>query len=154
MSTSGFSQSRHPQSQQTASRWTDEAFFPKNTEFTSGSYMAQFEEELSPASQMKVDEGTDSTQALMKRRCDRRSCLSNALRARLGPQAPGVEGQPCVSETLKAHLGPSSTVVMLEWPFSAAKETTSWGPCDPSSTRLCQSTTGWHALHAIRPSYY
>ena len=76
--------------------------------------MAQFEEELSPASQMKVDEGTDSTQALMKRRCDRRSCLSNALRARLGPQAPGVEGQPCVSETLKAHLGRSSTVVMLE----------------------------------------
>ena len=82
--------------------------------------MARFEEELSPASQMKVDEGTDSTQALMKRRCDRRSCLSNALRARLGPQAPGVEGhpgvegQPCVSETLKAHLGRSSTVVMLE----------------------------------------
>ena len=84
--------------------------------------MTQFEEELSLASQMQVDEGTDSTQALMKRRCDRRSRLSNALRARLGPQAPGVEGQPCVSKTLKAHLGPSSTIVMLEWPFQPPRK--------------------------------
>ncbi|RVW31668.1 hypothetical protein CK203_092741 [Vitis vinifera] len=88
--------------------------------------MTQFEEELSLASQMQVDEGTDSTQALMKRRCDRRSRLSNALRARLGPQAPGVEGQPCPprkqqvgAPAIRAPLGSISRWLddMLFMPF-------------------------------------
>ena len=51
MSASGPFQSRHPQSQQIASRRTDEESFPRNTEFSSGSYMTRFEEELSPTHQ-------------------------------------------------------------------------------------------------------
>ena len=50
----------------------------------------------------------------MKRRRGRRSDLSNAMQAQLGPQAPGVEEQPCILETLKARLGALPTVVMSE----------------------------------------
>ena len=53
--------------------------------------------------------------------------------------------------------GPSRSLIhscYVGMTFLASKETTSWGPRDPSSTRLCQSTTGWHALHAIQPPYH
>ena len=48
----------------------------------------------------------------MKRRRNRRLRLLDVLRARLGPQAPGMEGQSCILETLKACLGPSVIVVV------------------------------------------
>ena len=65
MLASGPSQSQHPQSQQTTLRRTDEASFPRNTEFSSGNYTTQFEEELSPTHQTQLDEDTDSTPTLM-----------------------------------------------------------------------------------------
>ena len=43
----GLSQSWHPQSQQIALRQTDETSFPRNTEFSSSSYMTRSKEELS-----------------------------------------------------------------------------------------------------------
>ena len=122
MSASDPSKSRHPQSQQIASRWTDKAFFLGNIEFSFGSYTTQSEEELSPARQMQLDEGTDSTQTSMKRRRDRMSCLSDTMWALLRPQAPGMEGQPCILETLKAHLGPPTIVVMSGWPSQPPRQ--------------------------------
>ena len=111
MSVSGTSQSWHPQSQQTTWRRIDEASFPENTEFSSG-YMRRYEEEVSLAHQTQLNEGIDSTQTSMNRRWGKRSHLSNAMLARLGPQALSVEGQPCISETLKARIGPSSVIIM------------------------------------------
>ena len=113
---SGPSQSRHPQIQQTAARRTDEASFPENTEFSSDNYTRRSEEEVSPTRQTQLNEGADSTRTSMKSRHGRRSHLSDAMWARLGPQAPGMEKQPCISETPKARLGPPSAVVMSEWP--------------------------------------
>ena len=49
MSASGPSQSRHPQSQQTTSRRIDEAYFLRNTEFSSSSYTRRSKEGFSPA---------------------------------------------------------------------------------------------------------
>ena len=49
-------------------------------------------------------------------RRDRRSHLSDAMRARLGPQALGVEGQSQMAKTLMAHLGPPTATTMSERP--------------------------------------
>ncbi|RVW84893.1 hypothetical protein CK203_039518 [Vitis vinifera] len=108
----GLSQSWHPQSQQTALRQTDETSFSRNTEFSSSSYMTRSEEELSLAHQTQLDEGIDFTQTSMKKRQDKRSNLSDTLRARLGSQAPSVEEQPCILKTLKTRLGLPAAVVM------------------------------------------
>ncbi|RVW53693.1 hypothetical protein CK203_069108 [Vitis vinifera] len=52
-----------------------EAYFPKNTKFFSDSYMTRSEEGLSSACQTQLDEDTNSTQASMKRRHDRRGFI-------------------------------------------------------------------------------
>lgn len=49
------------------------------------------------------------------------SRLSDAMRARLGPQTLGVEGKPGMVETLKARLGHSTTTFMPEWPSHPLK---------------------------------
>ena len=54
---------------------------------------------------MQSDEGTGFIWVSRKRRCDKRSHLFNAMRARLGPPTPGVEGQSRMLETLRAYLG-------------------------------------------------
>ncbi|KAL6340264.1 hypothetical protein AAG906_040700 [Vitis piasezkii] len=69
--------------------------------FSSGSYSRLFKEEPSLAHQTHPDEGTSSTQASRKMRRGRGSHSSNTMQAQLGPQAPGVEGQPHMSETLR-----------------------------------------------------
>ena len=53
---------------------------------------------------------------LVKKRCDKQSRLSDVMRARLGPQKPGIEGKPDMLETLEACLSPSIATIMLEWP--------------------------------------
>ena len=58
---------------------------------------------------------------MMMRRV-RRSRLSNVMQARLGPQAPSVEGQPCVLGTLKARLGPSTSISMPERPSQPLRQ--------------------------------
>ncbi|KAL6313287.1 hypothetical protein AAG906_005618 [Vitis piasezkii] len=62
--------------------------------------------------QTQPDKGTNSTWALRKRRCGKRSHLFNAMRAQLGPQEPGMEGQPCMLETLRARLGSPTATTM------------------------------------------
>ena len=59
-----------------------------------------------------MDEGVDSTRISMKKRQGKISYLSDAMRARLGPQAPSVEKKPCISKTMKTCLGPPTVVVM------------------------------------------
>ena len=81
MLASGPSQSRHPQSQQTASKWINEAYFPGDTKFSFSSYTTRSEEEISPTCQTQLDEGTNYTQASMKRRRDRRSHFLEVMRA-------------------------------------------------------------------------
>ena len=114
MSSTSLSQSQQPQSQRMASRQTDETFFPRNVEFSSSSHTTRFEKEFSPAYQVQQDESTDFTRVSTKRRRDRRSRLSDAMRAQLGPQTPGIKAKPCMVETLEARLGPSITAIMLE----------------------------------------
>ena len=58
----------------------------------------------------------------MKMRRVRRPRLSDVMQARLGPQAPSVEGQPCLSGTLKARLGPSTAISMPERPSQPLRQ--------------------------------
>ena len=116
MSSLGPSQSRQPQSQRTASRRTDEASFPGNAEFPSSSHTTQYEEEFLLARQVQLDEGTDSTRVSTKMRHDRKSRLSDAMRARLEPQVLDIEGKPNMTKTLEARLSSSATTIMSKWP--------------------------------------
>ncbi|KAL6313467.1 hypothetical protein AAG906_005413 [Vitis piasezkii] len=50
-----------------------------------GYHMMRSEEELSPTHEVQLDEISDSTRVSTKRRCDRRSCLSDAMQVGLGP---------------------------------------------------------------------
>lgn len=110
----GLFQSLHNQSQHTTSRRTTEASYPGDTKFSSGSYSRQFREESSSDRQMQSDEGTTSTHVSRKIRHDRRSHLSDAMQAQLGPQAPSVEGQSHMLETLRVHLGPPVAAPLQE----------------------------------------
>nr|CAN69938.1 hypothetical protein VITISV_038782 [Vitis vinifera] len=104
-----------------ASRHTDEVSFHGNIEFPSGNHTMRDEEELSPTRQVQLDESSESTRVSTKRRRDRRSRLSDAMRAWLGPQTPGVEGKICIIETLEVCLGPSNTAIMSKWPSHRPK---------------------------------
>ena len=55
-------------------------------------------------------------------RRDKRSHLSDAIQARLGPQVPSAEGQSRMLETLRARLGPLATTPMSEGPFQLLRQ--------------------------------
>ena len=84
MSSAGPSQSRQPRSQQITLKCTNEASFLRNAEFPLA-HMMRSEEEFSPNHEVQLDEIFDSTQVSTKRRCDRRSRLSDAMQVGLGP---------------------------------------------------------------------
>ncbi|RVW63390.1 hypothetical protein CK203_055919 [Vitis vinifera] len=73
-------------------------------------------EKFSPSCQALLDEISYSTHMSTKRRHDRKSQLSDAIRARLGPQAPCMERIPHVAVAQELYPGPSTTTVMPEWP--------------------------------------
>ncbi|RVW57799.1 hypothetical protein CK203_117261 [Vitis vinifera] len=56
----------------------------RNAEFPLA-HMMRSEEEFSPNHEVQLDEIFDSTQVSTKRRCDRRSRLSDAMQVGLGP---------------------------------------------------------------------
>ena len=62
------------------------------------------------------------------------------MRARLGSQAPGVEGQPRMSETLRARLGSPVATTMLERPSQLPRQRievlSTRAPLDSISRRL------------------
>ena len=94
----------------------------KGTKFSYGSYLRQSREESSPNRQVQSNEGTISTQVSRNMRRDKRSHLSDTIRARLGPQVPSAEGQSRMSETLRARLGPLATTPMSEGPFQLLRQ--------------------------------
>ncbi|RVW36617.1 hypothetical protein CK203_072880 [Vitis vinifera] len=97
VSSSGPSRSRQPKSQQTNSKQNEEVSFPQNAKFPSSSQEVQLEEKVPPTCPTLLDESFDFTSILTKRRHDKKLQLSNAMRARLGPQTPGMEGRPRVA---------------------------------------------------------
>ncbi|KAL6313491.1 hypothetical protein AAG906_005438 [Vitis piasezkii] len=84
-------------------------------------------------------------------RCGRRSHLSDTLRARLGPQAPSVEGQSHMLETLRAHLGSLTTTPMLEKPSQLPRQEVlpTRAPPDSISRRLDDMLSMTFSPHII-----
>ena len=94
----------------------------EGTKFSYGSYLRQSREESSSNHQVQPDEETISTQVSRNMRHDKRSHLSDAIQARLGPQVPSAEGQSCMSETLRARLGPLAVTPMSEGPSQLLRQ--------------------------------
>ena len=79
---------------------------------------------------MQLDESSDFTRVSTKGRHDQRSHLSNAMRARLGPQSPSIGGKPYVAETLEARLGPSAATIISELPYHPLTQQHAGTPMD------------------------
>ena len=71
---------------------------------------------------MQLDKSSDSTRVSTKRKCDRRSHLSDAMRAQLGPQTPGIGEKPCIEKTMETRLGPSIAEIISEWPSHSPRQ--------------------------------
>ena len=84
--------SRQPRSQRANSRQNEEATYPGNAEFPCNELERMLEQRSPPACHTQQDESSDSTRVSTKRKCDRKSQLSDAMRARLGPQIPNTGG--------------------------------------------------------------
>ncbi|KAL6322071.1 hypothetical protein AAG906_003475 [Vitis piasezkii] len=106
---SGLPCSRQPKSQRTNSKQNEDVSFPNSQE-------ALPKEKLPPTVPMPLDESFDSTRISTKRRRDRRSQLSDTMRAQLGPQIPCMKGRQCVATTHEVYPGPSATAVVPDWP--------------------------------------
>lgn len=150
VSSLGPPRSQQPKSQRMNSRQNEETSYPGNVKFPFDEWERQPEERFPPVCQAPLDEGFDSTRVSAKRRCDRKSQQSNAMRARQGPQMPSVGKKPHVVMAQEACPGPSIAPVMIDCPPSPSAKTTTCGGFDKlRSPRLCQQTIGWHALYAF-----
>ena len=92
LSSSGPPRSQQPRSQQTNSRQNEEATYPGNAEFLSNEQEIQPKERSPPTCHASQDESSESTHISAKKRHDRKSQLSDAMRARLGPQMLNMGG--------------------------------------------------------------
>ncbi|RVW51276.1 hypothetical protein CK203_075451 [Vitis vinifera] len=106
VSSSGPSRSRQPKSQRTNSKQNEEVSFPRNAKFPYDSQEVQLEEKFPLTCPTLLDESSDSTRILTKMRRDRKSQLSDTMRARLGPQTPDMEGIPRVETAQRFALIP------------------------------------------------
>lgn len=87
-------------------------------------------------------------------RRDRRSQLSNLMRARLRPQTPGVE-KPCIATAQKANPGPSVAPVIPDWPPHSllqwvGGDMVSRGPPDSISRQLDDMLSTLFSSHIIK----
>ena len=153
MSIVGSSQSQHTQSRQIASWWTIGASFLRDTKFFFSSYSRRSKEEPLSAHQTQSDEDTSFTQALRKRRRDKRSHLFDTMWAWLRPQAPGVEGQPHVKD-LEGTSKSTSHNKHIWLALSTTKAVVGGSASEASPTQLHQLTARWHTLHVIHPPYH
>ncbi|KAL6328428.1 hypothetical protein AAG906_034572 [Vitis piasezkii] len=85
VSSSGPPCSRQPRSQRANSRQNEEVTYPGKAEFLSNESEMMPEQRSPLACHTQQDESLDSTRVSTKRRRDRKSQLSDAMRARLGP---------------------------------------------------------------------
>ena len=72
--------------------------YPGNAEFPYNEQEMQSKQRSSPACHAQQDESSDSTRVLAKMRRNRKSQLSDAMRAKLGPQMPGMGGEIAYSD--------------------------------------------------------
>ena len=84
--------SRQPRSQWVNSRQNEEATYPGNAEFPSNESERMLEQRSPLAYHTQQDESSDSTRVSTKRKRDKKSQLSDTMRARLGPQIPNMRG--------------------------------------------------------------
>nr|CAN72987.1 hypothetical protein VITISV_005625 [Vitis vinifera] len=69
-----------------------------------------------PACHTQQVESSDSIRVSSKRRHGRKSQLSNAMRARLGPQMHGMRGKSHIATAQEACPGPLVALAVIDWP--------------------------------------
>ncbi|RVX16518.1 hypothetical protein CK203_006233 [Vitis vinifera] len=84
--------SQQPKSQCANSNQNEEVTYPRNAEFFHNEQGMQSEQKSPLACHVQPDESFDSTRVSAKMRRNRKSQLSDAMRARLGPQMLGMGG--------------------------------------------------------------
>ena len=94
VSSSGPPHDQRPRGQGANSRLNQEAMYPGITGVVSDMRDERPREQPVPMYHAPQDESSDSTRLSSKRQRDKRPQLSNAMRARLGPQEPSKEKSP------------------------------------------------------------
>ena len=123
----GSSQHQHYQRRQDPCH-NQEAPFPRDASPTLGPHEAWPNETLVHAHHVRRDESSGSTQVPSKRQREKRPQISEAMRARLGPQT-SYKNKPHAPISLDAHSEPSSSPTLQG---HAARPPLAWVGKDPS----------------------
>ena len=107
-STSGPPRRQHSRGQVANYRPEPESIYPGTAGAIPETYNVRPHEPHMPMPRAPREESSDSTHFSAKRQRDRKSQLSNSMRARLGPQEPG-RPRPPVATTWAAHPDPMVT---------------------------------------------
>ncbi|RVW19451.1 hypothetical protein CK203_114598 [Vitis vinifera] len=107
-STSGPPRRQRSRGQVANSRPEPESIYPGTAGAILGTCNVRPHEPHTPMPRAPHEESSDSTHFSAKRQCDRKSQLSNSMRARLGPQEPG-RARPPAATTWAARPDPMVT---------------------------------------------
>ena len=99
---------QHSRGQVANSRPEPESIYPRTAEAIPRTYNVRPHEPHTPMPQAPREESSDSTHFSTKRQRDRKSQLSNSMRARLGPREPG-KPRPPAATAWEAHPDPMVT---------------------------------------------
>ncbi|RVW53138.1 hypothetical protein CK203_080646 [Vitis vinifera] len=107
---SGPHRDQRPRGQGTNSRHNQETAYPGIVEPSLDMRGVRPNEGPLPTYHPSQDESSDSTRVSSNRQRDKRPQLSDAMRARLGPQAPGKD-RPHTATTQEKYLSPSAVSI-------------------------------------------
>ena len=107
-SSTGPPRGQRSRDQEVNSRPDPESIYPRTAGAVPETGYVRPQERHTPMHQAPQKESSDSTRLSSKRQRDRRPQLSDAMRARLGPQEPG-KTRPPVATTWGAHPDPLVT---------------------------------------------
>ncbi|KAJ9678148.1 hypothetical protein PVL29_022900 [Vitis rotundifolia] len=130
-SSTGPPRGQRSRGQEANSRPDPELIYPGTARAIPKTCNVRPQERHTPMHQAPQEESSDSTRLSSKRQRDKRPQLSDAMRARLGPQEPG-KTRPPVATTWGAHPNPLVTpMVQNVFPHQAVRQARRNHPSEP-----------------------
>ncbi|RVW49667.1 hypothetical protein CK203_076710 [Vitis vinifera] len=114
-SSTGPPRGQRSRDQEVNSRPDPESIYPRTAGAVPETGYVRPQERHTPMHQAPQEESSDSTRLSAKRQRNKRPQLSDAMRARLGPQEPG-RPRPPVAATWEAHPDPLVTLMVQNVP--------------------------------------
>ncbi|RVW57322.1 hypothetical protein CK203_079282 [Vitis vinifera] len=152
-STSGPPRRQHSRGQVANSRPEPESIHPEIAGAIPETYNVRPHEPHTPMPQAPREESSDSTYFSTKRQRDRKSQLSNSMRARLGPQEPG-RPRPPTTTTWAARPDPVVTPMVRNVHSHLVVQQVGRNLLNEPPIGSISKRLGRHALHALLLSHH